>query len=90
MTARRALAAAGAALLLALLLAALTIRQLTASPTTRAIRLDSPALGGHVYSLWLLPCDAFSPGLIMAGRDLYIFSSYPPPGPKLILSAPCP
>jgi hypothetical protein len=90
MTPRRALAVGIAALLLILLLGALAIGGVAANRGAGAIRLDSPPVGGHIYSLWLLPCDAFTPGLVMVGRDLYIFSSYPPPGPKLFLAPACP
>jgi hypothetical protein len=90
MIARRALALVGAALLILLLLGALAAGQIVANPMARALRLDSPPVAGHTYSLWVLPCDGFTPGLIMVGRDLYIFSVYPPPGPKLFLAPPCP
>jgi hypothetical protein len=86
----RALAIAGATLLLLILLGALAVSQIAASGSSPALRLDSPAIGGHTYSLWVLPCDRFTPGLIMVGRDLYIFSVYPPPGPKLTHAPPCP
>jgi hypothetical protein len=87
---RAALAASAGALALAALLACLTLRWAVSRPASPALRLDSPPIAGHVYSLWVLPCDAFSPGQAMVGRDLWIFSSYPPPGPKLILAPPCP
>jgi hypothetical protein len=47
-------------------------------------------IGGHGYSLWLLPCDAFNPGQIILGRDLWIFSRYPPPGIAIPLAPACP
>jgi hypothetical protein len=60
-------------------------------PGAAAIRLDSPPIGGQVYSLWVLPCDSWNPGQIVIGRNLWVFSSYPPPGLLNIPLAPaCP
>lgn len=60
-------------------------------PGAAAIRLDSPMVGGHVYSLWVLPCDPWNPGQVVIGRDLWMFSSYPPPGLlKIPLAPACP
>jgi hypothetical protein len=87
---RRLLVALAALLLMLLLVGGLALRQAVANPAQRAIWLDSPPIGGHIYSLAVLPCTPFSPGVIVMGRDLRIFSSYPPPGPKLPLAPPCP
>lgn len=62
----------------------------SARPSAQPWRLDSPIIGGHGYSLWLLPCDAFNPGQIILGRDLWIYSRYPPPGLTIPLAPACP
>jgi hypothetical protein len=62
----------------------------SARPGSQPWRLDSPIIGGHGYSLWLLPCDRFNPGQIILGRDLWIYSRYPPPGLSIPLAPACP
>ncbi|NTV62632.1 MAG: hypothetical protein HGA65_03715, partial [Oscillochloris sp.] len=52
--------------------------------------LDTPPIGGHVYSLWVLPCDAFNPGQIILGHNLMVYSRYPPPGFSVPLAPTCP
>ncbi|MBX0330277.1 hypothetical protein K2Z83_21660 [Oscillochloris sp. ZM17-4] len=86
----RAAVAAGAALLILLLACALAGFAATGRPGARRWQLDSPAVGGHVYSLWLLPCDALNPGQILFVRDAMIFSRYPPPGLAIPLAPACP
>jgi hypothetical protein len=81
------LVAAFAVLLLACGLAAFAA---SARPGAQVLRLDSPIIGGHGYSLWLLPCDEFNPGQIILGRDLWIYSRYPPPGLAIPLAPACP
>lgn len=65
--------------------------RVAARPGAGAIRLDSPMIGGHAYSIWVLPCDPWNPGQVVIGRDLWVFSRYPPPGLLNIPLAPaCP
>jgi hypothetical protein len=61
-----------------------------ARPGTQAWQLNSPPVGGHIYSLWLVPCGATHPGQLILGRDLPLFSRYPPPGLTLPLAPACP
>jgi hypothetical protein len=87
----RAIAIAAVSGLLILLLAcALAGFAATSRPGARRWQIDSPPIGGHSYSLWVLPCDRFNPGQILLGRDLMIFSRYPPPGISIPLAPPCP
>jgi hypothetical protein len=87
----RATTIAAAVGLLSLILAcALAGFLSTSRPGARRWELDSPVIGGHVYSLWVLPCDAFNPGQAIFSRDLMIFSRYPPPGLSIPLSPSCP
>ncbi len=82
-----AIAATLAGLLLACGLAAFTA---SARQGAQPWQLDSPIIGGHGYSLWLLPCDEFNPGQIILGTDLWIYSRYPPPGLSIPLAPACP
>jgi hypothetical protein len=83
-------AALATALIILLLACALAGFAATGRPGARRWQLDSPMIGGHAYSLWVLPCDAFNPGQIILGRDLWIFSRYPPPGIAIPLAPACP
>lgn len=82
-----ALAICIAGLALACAIGSLSI---AARPGARPLRLDSPPIGRHTYSIWVLPCDRFNPGQIIFGRDLYLFSRYPPPGLAIPLAPACP
>lgn len=87
---RAAAAALIAGLLLLLLTCALAGFAATSRPGTGRIwGVDTP-IGRHIYSVWLLPCDQINPGQILLGRDLMIYSSYPPPGLKIPLAPACP
>ncbi|NTW02997.1 MAG: hypothetical protein HGA19_17230 [Oscillochloris sp.] len=77
--------------LVALILACALVGFLSASRQgQRHWQIDSPLIGGHIYSAMLVPCDRFNHGQIIFGRDLMIFSRYPPPGLSIPLAPACP
>ncbi|NNJ12897.1 hypothetical protein EKD04_021450 [Chloroflexales bacterium ZM16-3] len=87
---RAAIGALAAALIILLLACALAGFAATSRPGARSWQLDSPMIGGHSYSLWVLPCDAFNPGQLLLVRDAMLFSRYPPPGIAIPLALACP
>jgi hypothetical protein len=82
--------AVAVALALTLLACGLTAFAATARPGSQPWRFDSPIIGGHSYSLWMLPCDRFNPGQIILGHNLWMYSRYPPPGMSIPLAPACP
>jgi hypothetical protein len=89
-TRRIGAASLGAALLLLLLLGALGMNRATARPGALPRWYHSPPVGGHIYSLGLLPCTRSEPGRLLIGRDIIALSVYPPPGWSLATAPPCP
>lgn len=87
---RAAIAALTASILILLVACALAGFAATGRSGLGHHQIDLPPIGGHMYSIWLLPCDPFIPGQILFGRDLMIYSRYPPPGLSIPLSPPCP
>ncbi|NTV65318.1 MAG: hypothetical protein HGA65_17550, partial [Oscillochloris sp.] len=77
---RTAILAVTIGLLILLMACAISGFMATSRPNARRWMLDTPPIGGHVYSLWVLPCDAFNPGQIILGHNLMVYSRYPPPG----------
>ncbi|WP_129631353.1 hypothetical protein [Candidatus Oscillochloris fontis] len=87
---RPVLIALSLGLVLLLSLCGLSGFLITRNPNGRHLSFDTPPIAGHVYSIWLLPCDAYNPGQIILGRDLMIYSRYPPPGFSIPLAPMCP
>jgi hypothetical protein len=87
---RRSVASLGAALLLLLLLAALAMNRATAQPAALPRWYHSPPIGGHIFSVGLLPCTPTEPGRLLLGRDIVVLSVYPPPGWSVPTAPPCP
>lgn len=88
--ARRLIAVSlGAALLLLLLLAALSVNRATAQPDAQPHWYHA-MIAGHLYSVGLVPCTPTQPGHLMLGRDIIGRSTNPPPGWWLPTAPPCP